>query len=213
MPAQKQRADGTYHGSYSCWMYKTHGKEYCASHYITFDVIYDIVLTDIRRNLFRYRYDSKKFAEFLGSKYRSMTDKTMKRLESEYGQKQRRCDELNRILCKLYEDNALGKIPDSRYELMTAEYETEQAEIRKTLPALTAQLDELKRGADSSAKFINVIRKYTDVEKLDAAILNELIDKIVVHHKEKSDDGRTYQQIEIFYRFVGKLDAAIDKAA
>ena len=96
---------------------------------------------------------------------------------------------------------------------MTAEYEAEQAEIRKTLPDLAAQLDELKRGADSSAKFINVIRKYTDVEKLDAAILNELIDKIVVHHKEKSDDGRTYQQIEIFYRFVGKLDAAIDKAA
>lgn len=183
------------------------------AHYITFDVIYDIVLTDIRRNLFRYRYDSKKFAEFLGSKYKSMTDKTMKRLESEYGQKQRRCDELNRILCKLYEDNALGKIPDSRYELMTAEYEGEQAEIRKTLPDLSAQLDELKRGADSSAKFINVIRKYTDVEKLDAAILNELIDKVVVHHKEKSDDGRTYQQIEIFYRFVGKLDASVPEAA
>ena len=211
--SQKQRADGTYHGSYSCWMYKTHGKEYCASHYITFDVIYDIVLADIRRNLLRYRYDSKKFAEFLGSKYKSMTDKTMKRLESEYGQKQRRCDELNRILCKLYEDNALGKIPDSRYELMTAEYEAEQADIRKTLPDIATQLDELKRGADSSAKFINVIRKYTDVEKLDAAILNELIDKIVVHHKEKSDDGRTYQQIEIFYRFVGKLDASVPEAA
>lgn len=211
--SQKQRADGTYHGSYSCWMYKTHGKEYCASHYITFDVIYDIVLTDIRRNLFRYRYDSKKFAEFLGSKYKSMTDKTMKRLESEYGQKQRRCDELNRILCKLYEDNALGKIPDSRYELMTAEYEAEQADIRKTLPDIATQLDELKRGADSSAKFINVIRKYTDVEKLDAAILNELIDKIVVHHKEKSDDGKTYQQIEIFYRFIGKLDASVPGAA
>ena len=171
------------------------------------------MLTNIRRNLFRYRYDSKKFAEFLGSKYKSMTDKTMKRLESEYGQKQRRCDELNRILCKLYEDNALGKIPDSRYELMTTEYEGEQAEIRRTLPDLATQFDELKRGADSSAKFINVIRKYTDVEKLDAAILNELIDKIVVHHKEKSDDGRTYQQIEIFYRFVGKLDASVPEAA
>lgn len=194
-------------------MYKTHGKEYCASHYITFDVIYDIVLTDIRKNLFQYRFDSKKFTEFLGSRYRTMTDKTMKRLETEYGEKQRRCDELNRILCKLYEDNTLGKIPDSRYEIMTAEYEAEQTEIRKTLPDLAAQLDELKRGADSTAKFINVIRKYTNAEKLDAAILNELIDKIVVHHKEKSEDGRTYQQIEVFYRFVGKLDATLPEAA
>lgn len=211
--SQKQRKDGTYHGSYSCWMYKTHGKEYCASHYITFDVIYDIVLTDIKRNLFMYRHENERFREFLGSKYKSMTDKALKQLETEYEQKRRRCDELNRIMCKLYEDNVLGKIPDDRYELMTKGYEDEQAEIRKTLPNLAAKLVELKSNEDSTDKFINVIRKYTTVEKLDAALLNELIDKIVVHHKEKSEDGKTYQQIEIFYRFVGKLNTPCFKAA
>ncbi len=211
--SQKQRKDGTYHGAYSCWMYKTHGKEYCASHYITFDTIYEIVLADIRKNLFWYRKDCARFKEFLGGKYKSMTDKAAKQLQAEYEQKQRRAAELNRILCKLYEDNALGKIPDSRYELMAGEYETEQAEIRKSLPELAARLDELKSNSDSADKFINVIRRYTKVEKLDAAILNELIDKIIVHHKEKSDDGRTYQQIEIFYRFVGKLGSADKDAA
>lgn len=211
--SQKQRKDGTYHGAYSCWMYKTHGKEYCASHYITFDTIYEIVLADIRKNLFWYRKDCARFKEFLGGKYKSMTDKAAKQLQAEYEQKQRRAAELNRILCKLYEDNALGKIPDSRYELMADEYETEQAEIRKSLPELAAQLNELKSNSDSADKFISVIRKYTTVEKLDAAILNELIDKIIVHHKEKSDDGRTYQQIEIFYRFVGKLGSADQEAA
>lgn len=211
--SQKLRKDGTYHGAYSCWMYKTHGKEYCASHYITFDTIYEIVLADIRKNLFRYRKDCARFKEFLGGKYKSMTDKAAKQLQAEYEQKQRRATELNRILCKLYEDNALGKIPDNRYELMAGEYETEQAEIRKSLPELAARLDELKSNSDSADKFISVIRKYTTVEKLDAAILNELIDKIIVHHKEKSDDGRTYQQIEIFYRFVGKLGSADQEAA
>ena len=49
--SQKKRKDGTYHGAYSCWMYKTHGKEYCASHYITYDVVYKLVLKDIRRVL------------------------------------------------------------------------------------------------------------------------------------------------------------------
>lgn len=211
--SQKQRKDGTYHGAYSCWMYKTHGKEYCASHYITFDTIYEIVLADIRRNLFRYRKDYARFREFLGGKYKSMSEKAAKQLEAEYEQKQQRAAELNRILCKLYEDNALGKIPDSRYELMASEYEAEQTEIRKSLPELAARLDELKSNDDSAEKFINIIRKYTTVEKLDAAILNELIDKIVVHHKEKSDDGRTYQQIEIFYRFVGKLGSEERQAA
>ena len=63
---------------------------------------------------------------------------------------------------------------------------------------MAANLGELKSNEDSTDKFINVIRKHTTVEKLDASLLNELIDKIVVHHKEKSEDGKTYQQIEIF---------------
>ena len=209
--SQKQRKDGTYHGSYSCWMYKTHGKEYCASHYITFDTVYNIVLEDIRRNLFQYRANGKQFREFLSGKYQSMTDKEAKRLKEEYERKQARCVELERIICKLYEDNALGKIPDSRYEAMSKGYEDEQAEIKKLLPQLREQLDEINSQADSTDKFIKIIRKYTTVEKLDAALLNELIDRIVVHHKEKSNDGKTYQQIEIFYKFIGKLTHPSDK--
>ncbi len=211
--SQKQRKDGSYHGSYSCWMYKTHGKEYCASHYITFDAVYEIVLADIRKNLSLYHEDRARFQEILSQKYKSITDKAAEQLEAEYEQKQRRCAELNRILCKLYEDNALGKIPDSRYELMVGEYEAEQSKIKEELPELAARLEEIRSKADSTDKFISVIRKYTMVEKLDAALLNELIDKIVVHHKEKSDDGRVFQQIEIFYRFVGKISAEYPKAA
>ena len=204
--SQKQRKDGTYHGAYSCWMYKTHGKEYCSSHYITFDTIYDIVLTDIRHNLFHYRNNKKHFREFLSRKYMSMKDKAAEQVREEYEQKLRRCDELDRIICKLYEDNALGKIPDSRYVLMMNGYEDEQAELKKSLVPLREQLDVYQSAADSTERFIKVIQQYTTVEKLDAAILNELIDKIVVHHKEQADDGKVYQQIEIFYRFVGKLD-------
>ncbi len=204
--SQKQRKDGTYHGAYSCWMYKTHGKEYCSSHYITFDTIYDIVLTDIRHNLFHYRNNKKQFREYLSRKYMSMKDKVAKQVREEYEQKLRRCDELDRIICKLYEDNALGKIPDSRYTLMMNGYEDEQAELKKSLVPLREQLDVYQSAADSTERFIKVIQQYTTVEKLDAAILNELIDKIVVHHKEQADDGKVYQQIEIFYRFVGKLD-------
>ena len=41
-------------------------------------------------------------------------------------------------------------------------------------------------------------------------ILNELIDKIVVHHKEVAEDGRVFQQVEIYYRFIGKLEHAAE---
>ncbi|HEZ7985927.1 MAG TPA: recombinase family protein [Ruminococcus sp.] len=204
--SQKKRSDGTYHGTYSCWMYKTHGKEYCASHYITYNMIYNLVLIDVQRILFEHRRNEKGFKRFLDSKYQSSTEREAAGLQKEYEKKQKRCVELDKIISKLYEDSVLGKISESRFESMSLEYEKEQEEIRKNLPELKLRIEKLKEKSDAADKFINVIRKYTIIDKLDAAILNELIDKIVVHHKEKSEDGSTYQQIEIFYRFIGRLD-------
>ena len=213
--SQKQRKDGSYHGAYSCWMYKTHGKEYCASHYITFDTIYELVLIDIQRNLFQYRKNTDKFKSILSWKYQSDSQKQAEQITLEYEQKQKRCEELDKIISRLYEDNVLGRIGDERYESMSQSYELEQVEIKKALPILKSKIDELKRQSDCADNFINVIKKYTIIDKLDAAILNELIDKIVVHHKEQAEDGRTFQQIEIYYRFVGKLgtENELSKAA
>lgn len=213
--SQKQRKDGSYHGAYSCWMYKTHGKEYCASHYITFDTIYELVLIDIQRNLFQYRKNTDKFKSILSRKYQSDSQKQAEQITLEYEQKQKRCEELDKIISRLYEDNVLGRIGDERYESMSQSYELEQVEIKKALPILKSKIDELKRQSDCADNFINVIKKYTIIDKLDAAILNELIDKIVVHHKEQAENGRTFQQIEIYYRFVGKLgtENELSKAA
>lgn len=213
--SQKQRKDGSYHGAYSCWMYKTHGKEYCALHYITFDTIYELVLIDIQRNLFQYRKNTDKFKSILSRKYQSDSQKQAEQITLEYEQKQKRCEELDKIISRLYEDNVLGRIGDERYESMSQSYELEQVEIKKALPILKSKIDELKRQSDCADNFINVIKKYTIIDKLDAAILNELIDKIVVHHKEQAEDGRTFQQIEIYYRFVGKLgtENELSKAA
>lgn len=213
--SQKQRKDGSYHGAYSCWMYKTHGKEYCASHYITFDTIYELVLIDIQRNLFQYRKNTDKFKSILSRKYQSDSQKQAEQITLEYEQKQKRCEELDKIISRLYEDNVLGRIGDERYESMSQSYELEQVEIKKALPILKSKIDELKRQSDCADNFINVIKKYTIIDKLDAAILNELIDKIVVHHKEQAEDGRTFQKIEIYYRFVGKLgtENELSKAA
>lgn len=213
--SQKQRKDGSYHGAYSCWMYKTHGKEYCASHYITFDTIYELVLIDIQHNLFQYRKNTDKFKSILSRKYQSDSQKQAEQITLEYEQKQKRCEELDKIISRLYEDNVLGRIGDERYESMSQSYELEQVEIKKALPILKSKIDELKRQSDCADNFINVIKKYTIIDKLDAAILNELIDKILVHHKEQAEDGRTFQQIEIYYRFVGKLgtENELSKAA
>ena len=196
-------------------MYKTHGKEYCASHYIRYDTVYDLVLIDLRSVLWNYRHNKKQFKAFLERKFQTDSTKEAKKLQAEYEKKQSRFEEIDRILCKLYEDSVLGKIPESRYEAMSAQYESEQREIRETLPDLRQRIEQLKAESDATDKFVNLIKKYTVIDQLDAAILNELIDKIVVHHKEVAEDGRVFQQVEIYYRFIGKLEsnAESEKAA
>ncbi len=95
---------------------------------------------------------------------------------------------------------------------MTKTFEEEQAELKKTIPELTYEITTLKARSDAADKFTKVIDSYTDIKELNADILNELIDKIVVHHKEKLY-GKTYQQVEIYYRFVGELKETVAKAA
>ena len=210
--SQKKRRDGTYHGAYSCWMYKTHGKEYCASHYITYDVVYKLVLKDIRRVLKSYRNNKNAFRSFLDRKCSDSSAKKVIQLEHELEKAQGRIAEIDHLLNKLYEDNALGKISDDRYAQMTNSFEEEQAELKKYMPELMSEITRLKARSDAAEKFTKVIDSYTDIKELDADILNELIDKIVVHHKEKLN-GKTYQQVEIYYRFVGELKETVAKAA
>ena len=210
--SQKKRKDGTYHGAYSCWMYKTHGKEYCASHYITYDVVYKLVLKDIRRVLKSYRKNKDEFRSCLDSKCSDSSAKKIIQLEHELEKAQGRIAEIDHLLNKLYEDNALGKLSDDRYAQMTKTFEEEQAELKKSIPELTYEITTLKARSDAADKFTKVIDSYTDIKELNADILNELIDKIVVHHKEKLY-GKTYQQVEIYYRFVGELKETVAKAA
>ena len=208
--SQKKRKDGTYHGAYSCWMYKTHGKEYCASHYINYDTVYDLVLINLRTVLWNYRNNTKQFHKALEKKFETESVKEHKKLKTEYDRKQSRIEEIEKILLKLYEDSALGRIPESRYESMSAQYESEQNEIKSELPCLRSRIDELAKHNYATDKFVNLIKKYTVIDQLDASILNELIAKIVVHHKEVAEDGRVYQQVEIYYRFIGKLERDIN---
>ena len=210
--SQKKRKDGTYHGAYSCWLYKTHGKEYCASHYINYDVIYDIVLKDIRRVLKSYRKNKDEFRAFLNNKCSGISSQRIAQLKNELKKSQSRIEELNHLLNKLYEDNALGKLPDDRYVQMSNRFESELHTLMTSVSGINEELNKYSFQNDETEKFTKIIDQYTDIKELDSEIINELIDKVLVHHKEEID-GNTYQQVEIYYKFVGNLDRTAKNAA
>ena len=138
-----------------------------------------------------------------------------KQQEAENARK--RITELDTIIQRLYERFALGKIPESRFEVLTATYEKEQAGLRELLTRTEKELTAYQADTDNIDRFMKAIRKYRDPDTLTAPMLNELIEKIVVHAPVKQNGDRR-MQVDIVFRFIGsftvpQVDAASSEEA
>lgn len=112
---------------------------------------------------------------------------------------------LDVLFTKTYEDNASGKLTDERFMMITKRYDDEQLALKKKISTLRAEIDKEERSKHSAASFMRTVRKYTDIQELTPLILNELVEKIVVHQAQGMGKNRT-QQLEIHYNFIGTLD-------
>ena len=102
-------------------------------------------------------------------------------------------------------DNVSGKVPDERYMKMAAKFEAEQVELIQSYDALEAELAEQERQNVNVDKFLSVVRRYTEIEKLTPAIVHEFIDKIIIHEPEQARGNRR-QRVEIIYNNIGAFD-------
>lgn len=104
--------------------------------------------------------------------------------KSELKKAESRLSEIEKIIVKLYEEKVCGRIPEERFELLAKNYETEQAELKQKTEALKASLIAAKETDSSLAKFISLVRSYTEVKELTPEILNSFIDKIYIGKPE-----------------------------
>lgn len=120
---------------------------------------------------------------------------------------------IDRIVTKLYSDNAEGKIDDERLERMVAELERESAGLRKKIADLSDVAELEDTTAENYARFFSLVKQYSHIEVLDRETLTTFIERIEVGPKELPD-GITKvthrnipykQKIRIFYKFVGEL--------
>ena len=123
-----------------------------------------------------------------------------------------RVEELTKILNKLYEDVTLEKISEERYRAMAAKYEREQSELRGQREKLSAEIARSDEIYDNIQQFLPLIWKYTNVQELTPHLLNELIEKIVVHEKEIGEDSVKTQQVDIYCKFIGCVNIRRAKA-
>ena len=116
-----------------------------------------------------------------------------------------RLSELETLLCKIYEDNALGKLPDARYAVLDAQYGKEQEKLSEEATAIEKSLEAFSKDHKSPERFLSLIDKYTNFDNLTIGMLNEFIDKVLVHERDRKGSRDTTQEIEVYFNFVGKF--------
>lgn len=177
----------------------------CCSHNIQAKVIDQFVFETIQYACKSVRMDERAFVERIRSASEIREQSEAKKLKAALKHQEKRYAELDILLKKVYEDNALGRLPDKRYEMLSAGYEKEQAELEQFIKACREQLTQYDEDTDRTEKFLALVHKYTDITELTPVIINEFVDKILVHKAEKID-GERVMEIEIYLNFIGKVE-------
>ena len=117
---------------------------------------------------------------------------------------QKRAGELEKLICKIYEDNALGKLPDARYRALDAQYAKEQDALEIEIAELEKAVTGYEQSQKSAEKFIALIDKYENFDTLTNTMFNEFVEKILVHERARKGSQDTTQEIEIYFNFLGR---------
>lgn len=118
-----------------------------------------------------------------------------------------RDEDLDTLFKRIYEDMVAGRLTAGRFDKLSTEYEDEQREVKAKITELQELIENGEQGEYDLKEFLKNVRKYTDPKELTAELLNDLVDKIIVHAPDKSS-GHRKQKIEIYYKAVGIINIA-----
>ena len=177
----------------------------CGSHYISTKALRTLILETIKM-VSAYAITNE--SEFV-QKVRELSEVKQKEeaanLKRKISKAKKRCAELDGLIKRLYESFVAGQLKEKRFELLSAEYEQEQAELETTIAEDSAKLSEYAVDTERVDQFLAIAKKHTDFSVLTTPMIYEFIDKIIVHAPDRSTGERT-QEVEIYLKFIGKFD-------
>lgn len=117
-----------------------------------------------------------------------------------------RQNEIDRLFTKMYEDRACEKITERNFIMLSGKYQKEQIELEQQITNLREELSKMEQDMIGAEKWIELIKEYSVPKELTAPLLNAMIEKILIHEATTNEDNERIQEIEIYYRFIGKVD-------
>ena len=197
----------------TCGGYKLYGADECSNHFIDYNVLYEIVLTSLKEQLCISR--GERAAILDNAQKHPLFIVKQQDHRKELGSIKKRLRELEKIIGKLYEDNAAGRLNNARMNKLLPKYEQEAEALENRMDAI-----EVEKAAPvpleqtSREKLDKLLCQFTDVTELTPKLLFKLIDHIEIGqgHYEKGAHGRVkHQTVKIFYRF--QTQAAVKQYA
>ena len=192
---------------YTCSQYSKIpvGKLCSTQHRINEDVVLTLI-SDMLKAIAEYaRHDRAEFVRVVQEAQSSQQTAEVRKNRTRLATAKQRLAELETLLCKIYEDNALGKLSDSRYQTLGSQYDSEQSKLTAEVSALEKSIHGYENHEKDADRFISLIDKYESFDNLTIAMLNEFIEKILVHERDRKGSRETTQEVEIYFNFVGRF--------
>ena len=180
----------------------------CSGHYIRSKVLRELILETIRAASTFAISDRDAFLEKVRSASQLRQAEAAKETKRKLSKEKKRISELDTIIKKLYESFAVGRITGERFDSLLAEYEAEQKKLTASVSEMETQMSAFVEDTDRAKQFLELARKYTDFSELTTPMINEFVEKIIVHAPEKIDGDRV-QEVEIYLRFIGRFELPV----
>ena len=203
--------------SYECSTYnlgqKKFDKDSCTTHFIATDSLLEILLDVIRKTAGFVQKDEGEFIRIVRENANLKQGETLKTHTRTIDKNERRIAELDKLFNSIYEDKVRGVITEERFASMSSNYEREESALKEENAALQAEIDAFSEDNQRADNFISLVRRYTRFEELTTPMINEFIDKVIVHEAEWSEatatqrrKGTRRQQVDVYLKYIGTFD-------
>lgn len=163
-----------------------------------------IVLEAIRNLADFVRCNEKVFLYMIAKQNDAVRKAECEKMKKTVADGEIRIKELDRLIEKVYEDNALGRMDDERYRKLMTKYEREQKELAVTVSEGQETLKSAEQKSVDLRLLLRTFREMTDIQELTPTLVNSLIERIEVHNNDKSS-GHCFVKVDIYFTGVGMI--------
>jgi len=192
------------HNEYVCTSYRHYARE-CTCHYIRAEAVENLILETIRRTSQYARDNEAEFMKRVREEADLQQEAAVKASHKKLTKSKRRREEITVLIKRLYEAYASDKIPEKHFSELLTGYDTEQTTLDTEIENLQAEIDRYNTDSVRADRFIELVKRHTEFTEFSAVLLNEFIEKVIVHEADKSS-GRREQKIDIYLNYIGKFE-------